>query len=105
MTIPAGRHYPKNLLRCSDRPPERYGDVALSVQASQFHASDLRNGCGHTPLEPADRVEVAPDPETPQAGIGDQCDRSDAIQNSRATMATMTKMLSPGDMTTPPAAS
>ncbi len=59
MMISQKRHYPNNLMRCAARPPERYGDVALSVQASRFHASDPRNGCGHTPLEVYDRVEVA----------------------------------------------
>jgi hypothetical protein len=59
MTINQGRHYPTNLMRCAARPPEQYGDVELSVQASRFHASDPRNGCGHTPLELYDRLEVA----------------------------------------------
>ncbi len=58
MTINQGRHYPTNLMRCAARPPERYGDVELSVQASRFHASDPRNGCGHTPLDLYDSVEV-----------------------------------------------
>jgi len=51
MTISKGRHYPNNLMRCGARPLERYGDVELSVQASRFHASDPRDGCGHSPLE------------------------------------------------------
>ena len=59
MTINQGRHYPNNLMRCAARPAERYGDVELSVQASGFHASDPRDGCGHSPLELYDRVEVA----------------------------------------------
>lgn len=59
MTISDKRHHATNLMRCAARPPERYGDVELSVQASRFHASDPRNGCGHTPLELYDRVEVA----------------------------------------------
>ncbi len=59
MTINDGRHSPTNLMRCATRPLEQYGDVELSVQASRFHASDPRNGCGHTPLELYDRVEVA----------------------------------------------
>ena len=59
MTIAAGRHYPKDLMRCSARPPERYGNLELSVQASRFHASNPRNGCGHTPLGLYERVEVA----------------------------------------------
>jgi hypothetical protein len=59
MTINEGRHYPKNLMRCWSRPRERYGDIELSVQASRFHASEPRDGCGHTPLELYDRVEVA----------------------------------------------
>ena len=59
MTISPKRHHPSNLMRCAARPPERYGDVELSVQASRFHGSDPRNGCGHTPLELYDRVEVA----------------------------------------------
>ena len=59
MTINQGRHHPKNLMRCAARPPARYGDVELSVQASRCHASDPRNGCGHTPLNLYDRVEVA----------------------------------------------
>jgi hypothetical protein len=59
MTINDKRHYPTNLMRCAARPLERYGDVELSVQASRFHASDPRDGCGHTPLEMYDRVEVA----------------------------------------------
>src|SRR5215471_2424216 len=59
MTISEKRHYPNNLMRCAARPPERYGDVELSVQASRFHASDPREGCGHTPLELYDRMEVA----------------------------------------------
>jgi hypothetical protein len=59
MTINEKRHHPTNLMRCAARPPERYGDVELSVQASRFHGSDPRNGCGHTPLELYDRVEVA----------------------------------------------
>jgi len=54
-----GGDHSKNLMRCAARPLERYGDVELSVQASRFHASDPRNGCGHTPLELYDRVEVA----------------------------------------------
>jgi hypothetical protein len=59
MTINQGRHHPTNLMRCAARPPEHYGDVDLSVQASRFHASGPRNGCGHTPLELYARVEVA----------------------------------------------
>jgi hypothetical protein len=59
MTINDKRHHPNNLMRCTARPVEEYGDVVLSVQASRFHASDPRNGCGHTPLELYDRVEVA----------------------------------------------
>ncbi len=59
MTINNKRHYPTNLLRCAARPPEQYGDVELSVQASRFHASDPRNECGYTALELYDRVEVA----------------------------------------------
>jgi hypothetical protein len=59
MTIAAGRHHTTNLMRCAARPSEQYGDVELSVQASRFHASDPRNGCGHTPLELYERVEVA----------------------------------------------
>ena len=59
MTISPKRHRPGNLLRCATRPPEQYGDVELSVQASRFHSSAPRNGCGHTPLELYDRVEVA----------------------------------------------
>ena len=59
MTISPKRHHPNNLMRCAAWPPERYGDVELSVQASRFHGSDPRNGCGHTPLELYDRVEVA----------------------------------------------
>jgi hypothetical protein len=59
MTINEKRHHPTNLLRCAARPPERYGDVELSVQASRFHASDPRDGCGHTPLDLYERVEVA----------------------------------------------
>jgi hypothetical protein len=59
MTISPKRHHPTNLVRCAARPPERYGDVELSVQASRFHGSDPRNGCGHTPLELYARVEVA----------------------------------------------
>jgi hypothetical protein len=58
MTINQKRHFPTNLMRCAARPPEQNGDVELSVQASRFHASDPRNGCGHTPLELYDRVEV-----------------------------------------------
>lgn len=50
MTINDGRHYAKNLMRCSDRPREWYGDVELSVHASRFHCSSPRDGCGHTPL-------------------------------------------------------
>ncbi len=59
MTINEKRHHPNNLMLCAARPPEQYGDVELSVQASRFHASEPRNGCGHTPLELYDRVEVA----------------------------------------------
>ncbi len=59
MTISDKRHYPDNLMLCAARPPEQYGNIELSVQASRFHASDPRNGCGHTPLELYDRVEVA----------------------------------------------
>jgi hypothetical protein len=59
MTINGKRHHPTNPMRCAARPPEHFGDVELSVQASRFHASDPRNGCGHTPLELYDRVEVA----------------------------------------------
>jgi hypothetical protein len=59
MTINEKRHHPNNLFRCAARPPEQYGDVGLSVQASRFHASDPRKGCGHSPLELYDRVEVA----------------------------------------------
>jgi hypothetical protein len=59
MTISPKSHHPTNLMRCAARPPERYGDVELSVQASRFHGSGPRNGCGHTPLELYDRVEVA----------------------------------------------
>ncbi len=59
MTINEKRHQPNDLMRCAARPPERYGDVELSAQASRFHTSDPRNGCGHTPLELYDRVEVA----------------------------------------------
>ena len=59
MTISPKPHYANNLLRCAARPPERYGDVELSVRASRFHASDPRNECGHTPLELYDSVEVA----------------------------------------------
>ncbi len=58
MTINEKRHHPTNLMRCAARPPEQYGDVELSVQASRYHASDPRNGCGHTPLELYDRVEL-----------------------------------------------
>jgi len=46
-------------MRCAARPLERFGDVELSVQASRFHASQPGDGCGHTPLELYDRVEVA----------------------------------------------
>jgi hypothetical protein len=59
MTINQGRHHPTNVMRCAARPPERYDDVELSVQASRFHASDPRDGCGHTPLDMYERVEVA----------------------------------------------
>ncbi len=59
MTINEKRHHPNNLMLCAARPPERYGDVELSVQASRFHASDPRNGCGHRPLDLYDSVEVA----------------------------------------------
>ena len=45
-------------MRCAARPPEQCGDVELSVQASRFHSSVPRDGCGHTPLELYDRVEV-----------------------------------------------
>jgi hypothetical protein len=59
MTISQGRHHPTNLMRCAARPPKQYGYVEHSVQASRFHASDPRSGCGHTPLELYERVEVA----------------------------------------------
>jgi hypothetical protein len=59
MTINQKRHYQNNLMRCAARPPECYGDVELSVQASRFHASVPRDGCGHTPLELYERVELA----------------------------------------------
>jgi hypothetical protein len=59
MTINEKRHHPTNLIRCAARPPEQYGDVELSVQASWSHASDPRNDCGHTPLELYERAEVA----------------------------------------------
>jgi hypothetical protein len=58
MTISTRRHHANDLMRCATRPPERYGDVELSVQASRYHISHPRDGCGHTPLDLYDQVEV-----------------------------------------------
>ena len=41
------------------REPERYGDVTLSIQASQIHYCSPRRGDASVPLEHYESVEIA----------------------------------------------